>query len=456
MSRFTDRAFGTGRDTSVSGAAPLPVHAFPSRFSPAPATPSASSDTSVPAGDALPALDALLAGADDALTAVLAALATAAAHGVEHVHVEPADGRWRLRHRHDDGLEETLLAADDALPAALSRLARSARAFTARLGGERRLVALRTLPGTRGETWLLTLHDGALAPPSLDALGMAPGDLAALRERLARGSGWLPIGTSGALDGARVVRAIAQELAAPDRALICAESGPHPALARVVQLDAAALDEAGATLDADAVLLAADPSRAALDALTTRAAGDLLVVRAVRARRPADVLRELLALGVSPAWIAHAVPLLVTRHRVRTLCPVCRLRAPDGVGPVGVSGDVSSAGWCVRRGAGGARRRAPHAARARRRLVARGQLRDPLRAGRGLRRLRRASPRGRARPDRTGRARPATRDALRDGKIDRALARVERTPALAARLAELVARGEVAAPEAERHVGPSY
>ena len=155
-----------------------------------------------------------------------------------------------------------------------------------------------------------------------------------------------------------------------------------------------------------------------------------------------------------PVWIAHAVPLLVTRHRVRTLCPVCRLRAPDGVGPVSVSGDVSSAASV------GASAERDGALRAPRVLDVASWLEDsfatPCVPGEGC-----DACDGRAHAgalDLTALVAldPQTRDALRDGKIDRALARVDRTPALAVRLAELVARGEVAAPEAERHVGPSY
>lgn len=390
------------------------------------------------AGAATPALDTLLAGAPEALAAVLAALAAAATHGVEHVHVEPADGHWRLRHRHDDGLEETLLGADDALPAALARLAPRCRAFTVRLGSERRLVALRALEATRGETFLLTLHDGAQSPPTLDALGLAPSDLAALREHLGRPGGWLAIGTAGPLDGARLVRAVAQEIVSPTRALVCAESGPHPALARVVQVDADALGDPDVALDADAVLLAADPPAASLATLAARAAGELFVARSVRARRPSDVLRELLALGLSPAWIAHGVPLVIMRHRIRLLCHACRRRAPADcpsghwLGTLGATRVHDVAAWL-------------ESSLATRYLAGDGCADCDGRAHSGTRDLTALT-----------RLDGAARDALRAGDVERALALVDRPGTIATRLGELVARGDIAAAEAERHLRPRY
>ena len=354
--------------------------------------------------------------------------------GVEHVHLEPFESGWRLRLRHDEGLEERLLPAGHPLPEALARLSRHARAVTVPLGREPQLLEIVARETTRGASYLLTLHGSALAPRRLDALGLDPRELKTLRAQL-RGAprGWLPIGTSSALDGASVVRAIAQELASPERALLCLESGPHPALPRVLQIDIADALPDPLAPDTDAVLMAAAPPDAVLTALAARAGPELLVVQHTIARRPSDVLSRLLALGLTPAWLALTVPALTMRYRVRLLCPHCRIRdaqrEPERLeGAASGPGIVDVAAWLE------------------------STLATRYRRGEGCRHCHDSGHRGVRELTEIVAMGEAVRSALLANESSAALALVDASSALVTRLPALVAGGDIAAEEATRHL----
>lgn len=302
-------------------------------------------------GEGIVDLERLLA--DGAITATVvetlrATLVATIGRSAESLLVEPDGADWRLRYRHDDGLSELRLDRSAALPAALATLSRllageargedgdvlpSVRvplhtAFALRLNDTPWWVELRALPEGPAASYELTLHPRPLAPPTLDALGLDPDQLLRLRERLRRRAGWLPLGVADAAGGARLVRAVAQEIVAPERRVVVLEPPLHPPLARVTQLDAGAAAEL-VSLEADAVLLAATAPDAVLSALAARAAEGAFVVQRTAARHPSIVLARLLALGLSPAWIARSVPLVVMRHRLRRVCPACRIAAPS-------------------------------------------------------------------------------------------------------------------------------
>lgn len=386
-----------------------------------------------------------LSGAADALAALLETLSAAFEAGVEHVHVEPSDPHqssepavtpWRLRFRHGDGLEEYRLPADHALPEALARLSADEPSFTVSLGGQRQLVEIATRETTRGPSHLLTLHGNALAPRRLDEFGLDPRHLQALRARLsADGGGWLPVGSRSAVDGASLVRALAQELTSPERALLCLESGPHPPLPRVTQIDIASGLPTPLALDTDAVLLAASPPDAVLGTLAARAAEGLLVVQRTLARRASDPLARLLALGLAPAWLALNVPAVLMRYRVRLLCPHCRMRdrEEEPRGLTGASHDpgiVDVAAWLE------------------------SSLAARYRRGGGCERCRGSGHVGVR--DLTEIVTPdeETRAALLSGDVSTALARVDASSDLVSRLPALVASGEIAAEEATRLLMP--
>lgn len=378
-------------------------------------------------------------------------LVAAIERAVDSVLVEPDGGDWRLRHRHDDGLGEVLLhaaALPDALAALRASLAAEAAAagattqaalhgaFALRLAGEPWWVELRALHERQGASYELTLHRRPLAPPRLDELGLDPVQLRTLRARLAAGAGWLPIGIADAAGGARVVRAVAQELVAPERRLVSVEPPFRPPLARVTQLGVEAAADV-LDLELDAVLLAATPSDAVLRALASRAAEGTLVVQRSAARRPSATLARLLSLGLAPAWIAHCVPLVLIRHRLHRVCPACRIAAPA---------DCNDAHWLE----------TAHAPPVR-------DISAWLERSIDTRRYHRGA--GCARCHESGHAgvrdvfdlapldAPARR-ALYRGDVETAFARVDAAGELSRRLRALVAGGEITAAEAARHLRP--
>lgn len=375
--------------------------------------------------------------------ALVAMLEDALARGVEHVHVERADDAWRLRHRDDESLHETRLGVSDRLPAALALLAEHAVAtgagrvggalvLTCRAGGQRVLLELRRTGTVLGEDFLVTLHGNALVAPRLDALGADPAQLGAVRALLDRPTGWLVVGSGGALAGERLVRALAQELVSPERKLLSFEPRVHPPLAGVSQVtDESALPPHGAA-DVDVALLAATPPDERLAALAPAAAERLLVVQRCTARRPSTALRRLLALGLSPSWIALVCPAVLMHHRVRLVCPACRRRtSPEaalGLDATEAPPVRDVAAWLER------------------------SLRGSFEEGAGC-----------VRCDGTGHVgtrdlldlvvlEAAVREALVRGEIDAALLRVDAGGTLGTRLARLIASGEITRAEASRHV----
>ena len=405
------------------------------------------------------ALEASLADAPPLRARLFETLLRAAARRVEHVHVEPAEDGWRLRWRRDDTLEERRLGDDDALPTALATLASEGErhreasgradagtvgqtAFTARLEGARHVVTLDVRRVALGDTYVLTLHGRTLAPPRLDALVDDPLQLRTLRTLARRPVGWLPLAASSRLDGERLVRAFAQELASPEAKLVCLEPRHRPPLPRVVQLELGVAAGDGAAslvaLDPDAVLLAASPPDRTLVELAARATEDLLVVHRVRARRPSEVMRRLLAIGLAPAWLALALPGIVVRHRVRLLCPHCRRPAPPDCGAGHRLGTLR------------AHRVGDVAAWLERSLAPRFEEGDGCAA---------CAPLGGAGTrDVTDIVVPRedVREALLHGDVDFALRRVDADGELAERLTALVDAGTISATEAARHLVPRY
>ena len=376
--------------------------------------------------------------------------------------MEPAADGWRLRHRDDDVLLERRLD-DGALPRALARLdaCLTARrpdatggpsadgapahrggdahgAFSAKLAGERLLLSLVSVATSAGPTFLLTLHGRAVAPPPLDALGLDAGRLDTLRGRLGRGGGWLAVGAADTLAGERLVRAIALELVAPTRRLVCLEPPVHPPLAGVLQTGEERVLITPDALDADVVLLAATPSDTALGTLAAHAAEGLFVVQRCRARQVSDVLRRLLALGLAPAWIAHACQGVLMHHRVRLLCHHCRTRAvPDERGghwldTVGAPPVQDIAAWLER------------------------SLQARFGAGEGCARCHGTGHAGvHELVDLVDLDEPA-RAALLAGDVERALASADAGGTLGRRLEALVAGGDVSAAETARHLPRRY
>ena len=410
-----------------------------------------------------PALDALLADAPRARAALLDALADARARGVEHLHLEPTADGWRLRQRVDELLTESRLERDDPLAEALCRLDQrlpparpprrrapdaaevpASRVFLVRLpdavADSRRLVELGRDGGDgTPPAYLLTLHDDPSAPPRLDACGLDAAQSRGVRERLATAApGWIAVGGDSALQGARTVRAIGQELVSPERRLLALEGWPHPTLAGVTQtLDERDLVPVGA-FDTDVALLVASPADTVLRALAARAAEHLLVVHHCRVRRPSDVLRRLLSLGLTSRWIALSCPFVLMQHRVRLVCHHCRVRELPGEGDAAAVGpldappvqDVSA--WLER------------------------SMRARFRAGTGCERCHGSGQRGLRTvvdvivPDTTLRAR------LLAGDEGAALARIDTSGSLRRRLSALLERGEITSAEAARHLAGRY
>lgn len=358
---------------------------------------------------------------------------------VGHVHVEPVEDGWRLRFRHDDGLSDSRLADNDPLPSALSLLHRNlpiqARTLTSSLSGERHLVSIDRIETTDRHQYSVTLHGNALTPQRLDRLDMTAAQLKQLRSIQKARRGWIIVGSDASMDGEHVVRAIAQELIAPDRKLVCLEPARHPPLAGVTQIDARTPIATLLALDPDAVCMTAASDATTLTQLAWRATQDLLVVQRCSLRRPSEAIRQLSSLGLPSAWIAMNVPLIVMRHRVRSLCRSCRTmaRADETLEPWRQSSDSDNLSAWLQRSlelrfdtGPGCEVCDGQALRGTRDITCLIELTDDV------------------------------RQALFDGDIDAACRRVDAGSSLGHRLGEMVYSGIISATEVKRHLVPRY
>jgi type II secretory ATPase GspE/PulE/Tfp pilus assembly ATPase PilB-like protein len=121
--------------------------------------------------------------------------------GASDIHVEETGEDVRIRLRVDGVLRQTLDLPAASRRAVLSRIKVIAgmdisvrrRAQDGRIpfehGGRRLTLRVSTLPVNGGEKAVVRILDSDAAPRSLDGLGMAPEDLAALRRLIARGEG---------------------------------------------------------------------------------------------------------------------------------------------------------------------------------------------------------------------------------------------------------------------------
>lgn len=276
----------------------------------------------------------------------------------DEIHLEPDNDCLRLRLRTVFGLSEVRIenAAShidcmELLQSYLwgdSRQTKARRAwfgFTLQTGP--RLIQLDAVPTSRGDTYLITLqHDLKAPPPRLDELPLSRKQQSQVRELLKQESGLLLVACSHPQARAQTVRAMAQELVAPDRKIICAEAPGHPPMPRVIQL---AIDTVAAPdnlqnwpalceLGCDAIVACNTHSDDMTQLLARQASSSTLIVQGVRADSAAAAVDHLLAAGVRSEAIARSLSAVLVQRRLQCLCPYCRYpHSPDDQGTAWLS-----------------------------------------------------------------------------------------------------------------------
>ena len=218
--------------------------------------------------------------------------------------------------------------------------AHSARGwFYFTVASNRSLFQMDIVKASSGESVLLTQLDESWLPPSkLEEIGLSRIQLATLKRALQARQGLIVIASDVPQARRRTARAITQQLIAPDKKLIVAETPVHPHLPRTTQM---AMDfpatqlqtekwEALCRLGSDAIINTQTLDAESARWLINQAAEQTLVVSSVACGSASAALGKLLSLGVRSETLAHCFSTIVTQHRVRCLCPHCRHSvAPD-------------------------------------------------------------------------------------------------------------------------------
>ncbi len=269
------------------------------------------------------------------------------------IHFEPESDCLRVRFR--SLFEFTEIRLEDSTPYldALARLQGSLwhadNSDTARRGwfnftvsNTTCLYQLDVVRSSKGATYLLThLDDSRQQPARLEDLGLNRVQLSTLKEALQQRNGLIVVAGELSQARRRISRAIAQSLVAPDMKIIVADTLVHPVIPRTTQLgmdfpaDSSQQDtwNAMCRLGADAIVTAQTLEDTAARRLINQAAEQTLVVNSIAADSAAGCIGRLLGLGIRSETLAHCLTAIVLQHRVRCLCPYCRVPAsPDDAG----------------------------------------------------------------------------------------------------------------------------
>ncbi|HTE46810.1 MAG TPA: GspE/PulE family protein [Gemmatimonadaceae bacterium] len=264
--------------------------------------------------------------------------------GSTDIHIEPLEEIVQIRYR-VDGLLQKGPAYPKALQASLlsrikilasldiaeSRLPQDGR-IRSRVEG--RLVDLRvsTFPTVYGEDTVLRVLDRGRVNLKLEALGIAPDDLALLREAMLKPFGLLPVtGPTGSGKTTTLYSALL-ELNTGERCLITLED---PVEYEVESIRQSQINvRAGLTFasglrsmlrhDPDVILVGEMRDQETVQIALSAALTGHLVLTTLHTTTAAGAIPRLLDMGAEPFIVASAVSLVASQRLVRTLCADCR------------------------------------------------------------------------------------------------------------------------------------
>ena len=270
---------------------------------------------------------------------------TAANSFVDSLHLEPEHDHYRLRSRSASTLDEELLQTSEPLRTAIAALieqcwdkrtaphARHQRHLKLNWQQSQLYISVDCIETNRGISFQFSIIKNPKCRPTLDELGFRDKDLSIIRKLLKDAQGNLLVIGSDATARATVIRALAQELNAPDRKIIAAETLIHPFLPRINQVVYPGLDkdkelarahwQRAAGLDADAIFTASTLPEEGRDHLRQLAQENRYVVSGMAVEGARAALLQILADGASPQWIATTVQAMIIQHRIKTLCKNC-------------------------------------------------------------------------------------------------------------------------------------
>ena len=271
------------------------------------------------------------------------------AEQVTEIHLEPDEQCWRLRKRSPFNFTESRLddACDQLEALVLLQhylwqddfkadpvLSTSRRGwFSFKVNNVDRLIQLDVARTSRGDTYLWTILQDTRSPPArLSDLALTRAQQDTLRNLIKQNAGLILLASRDTQSRVQTARAIAQELVAPDKKIVCADLPGHPLLPRISQLsmDMVATPNqrqawpALCDFNCDAIVACQDLDDEMTRQLARHTNESTLVVQALPVSSAADAINKLLSTGVRSEAIARSLSAIVVQHRLQCLCTYCR------------------------------------------------------------------------------------------------------------------------------------
>jgi type II secretory ATPase GspE/PulE/Tfp pilus assembly ATPase PilB-like protein len=204
------------------------------------------------------------------------------------------------------------------------------------LAGQELDLRISTCPTQFGQNLVVILQPAAAAPAAMDDLGLAPEDLAALRQVLAEPAGLILVTAPLGANTARTLLALAAAATAHDRSTAVLSDGfgaalpgaIHVSRARAIGLGDAAVIRALQRQDADAIVI--DEIRDApafVAAVCAAQAGSKVLAASIDHSLAADPT-ILTAAGADPLAVSQALRAMIVQRTLRRICLHCKAPAP--------------------------------------------------------------------------------------------------------------------------------
>jgi len=296
--------------------------------------------------DVAAAMSAQAGDADDApiIRLVTRMITIAVEQAASDIHVEPMDGRIRVRFRKDGVLHEVATHEPHLLGPILSRLKIMAGMDIAEkrkpqdgrmaVSVQGRPIDIRAsvLPGSHGETMVMRLLDKERGLVGLTELGFGEGDLDRFRALIKRPNGIVLVTGPTGSGKTTTLYAALKELNRPDVKIITAEDPVEYELPGINQvqvhhkigLDFARILRAMLRQAPNVILVGEIRDLETAEVAIQAALTGHLVFATLHTNDAPSALARLADMGVKPFLVSAAIQAILAQRLVRRLCAACR------------------------------------------------------------------------------------------------------------------------------------
>lgn len=289
-----------------------------------------------------------LAGEAPVIRLVNLLIARAVELRASDIHLEPFEGRLRVRYRIDGALREAETPPARLAAAIISRVKIMARLDIAerrlpqdgriRIAVHGREIDLRvaTAPTLHGESVVLRILDRGSVALDLERLGLGGETLARYRQALARPNGILLVTGPTGSGKTTTLYASLIELNTADRKILTVEDPVEYRLEGINQiqvkpqigLDFATVLRALLRHDPDVMMVGEIRDLETAEIAVQAALTGHLVLSTLHTNSAAATVTRLMDMGLAPYLLSATVNGVAAQRLVRRLCPECRLPAP--------------------------------------------------------------------------------------------------------------------------------